>query len=153
MISAYDPGGPGGPSEEEGDICEGDVALPRTGFDEPVSGVVSTSGPGGPCDEEGDVSDGDVAMHRTSFDETVISVVSKISPGGPGDETGSVAGAPGDAIVILSECRDGDRGTLDNIRMWRVSPRSQSRVCCESSHGAMFDEGVFAFDLCPPRMM
>ena len=50
---------------------------------------------------------------------------------------------------MLSECRDSDRGTLDNIRMWWVNPRSESRVCCEPFHGDMFDEGVFAFDLCP----
>ena len=56
-------------------------------------------------------------MHRTGSYETVISVVGIISPGGPGDETGSVVDAPGDAIVMLSECRDSDRGTLDNIRM------------------------------------
>ena len=37
------------------------------------------------------------------------------SPGGPCDETGSVADAPGDAIVVSSECREIDRGTLDNI--------------------------------------
>ena len=43
--------------DEEGDVYEGGVALPRTGSDEPVNSVVSTSGPGGPvgpCDEESD---------------------------------------------------------------------------------------------------
>ena len=112
-------------------------------------------GPGGPCNEEGDVYEGDVAMHWTGSDETVNSVVSIIGPGGPGDGTGSVVDAPGDAIVMLSECRDSDRGTLDNIhvRMWRVNPRSESKVCCEPSHSIIFDEGVFAFDLCPPGMM
>ena len=34
--------------DEEGDVYEGDVALPRTGSNEPVNSVVSTSGPGGP---------------------------------------------------------------------------------------------------------
>ena len=43
--------------DEEGDVDEGDVALTRTGSDEPVNSVVSTSGLGGPggpgglCDE------------------------------------------------------------------------------------------------------
>ena len=37
--------------------------------------------------------------------------------------------------------------------MWRVNPRSESKVCCEPSHIIIFDEGVFAFDLCPPGMM
>ena len=152
VISTFGPGGPRGPCVEEGDVCEGNVALSRTGSDEPVNSVVSTSGPGGPggpCDEEGDAYEGDVAMHRTGSDETVNSVVSTISLGGPSDETGSGA----DAIVTLSECRDCDRGTLDNIRMWRVKPRSESKVCCEPSHSIIFDEGVFTFDLCPPGMM
>ena len=51
--------GPGGPCQEDDDVCEGEVALPRTGSDEPVNSVIRTSrpgGPGGPCDEEGDVS-------------------------------------------------------------------------------------------------
>ena len=79
-------------------------------------------------DEEGDVYEGDVAMHRTGSNETVNSVVSTIRPGGPGDETGSVADAPGDAIVMFSECQDIERGTLDNIRMWQVNPQSESKV-------------------------
>ena len=32
--------------------------------------------------------------------------------------TGSVADAPGDVLVISSECREVDKGTLDTIRMW-----------------------------------
>ena len=64
------------------------VMLPRTGSNEPVHSVVSTSGPGDPCDEEGDVYEGDVAMHPTGSDKTVNNVVSTISPGGPGEETG-----------------------------------------------------------------
>ena len=42
------------------------------------------------------------------------------------DETGSVADVPGDAIVgsALENCREIDRGTLDNIRMWRVGGES-----------------------------
>ena len=51
-------------------------------------------------------------------DEPVNSVVSITGPGGPCDETGSVADTPRDAIVVSSECREIDRGTLDNIRMW-----------------------------------
>ena len=141
---------------EDDDVCEGEVAMPRTSSDEPVNSVVRTSEPGGPrdlCDEEGDVSEGNVAMHRTGSDETVVSAIGTISPRGHSDETGSVAVAPGESIAMLSECWDSDRGTLDNICMWRVNPRSESRVCCEPSHGDMFDEGVFAFDLCPPGMM
>ena len=26
-------------------------------------------------------------------------------------------------------------------------------MCCEPSHSIIFDEGVFAFDLCPPGLM
>ena len=63
-----------------------------------------------------------------------------------------MADAPGDAIVVSPECRKIDQGTLDNIRMWRVNPRSELKVCCEPSHRMIFDEGVFAFDLCPPGM-
>ena len=33
--------------------------------------------------------------------------------------------------------------------MWRVNPRSESKLCCEPSRSTIFDEGVFAFDLCP----
>ena len=51
--------------DEEGDVYEGDVDLPRTGSDELLDmfgySVVSTFGLGGPCDEEGDVYEGDVA--------------------------------------------------------------------------------------------
>ena len=117
---------------EEGDVYEGDVDLPWTGSDEPVNIVVSTSGSGGtggPCDEESNISEGDVAMHQTGSGETVISVVSSISPGGPGDVTGSVADAPRDVIVMLSECRDSDGGTLGKIRMWLGSTPGRSRVC------------------------
>ena len=74
-------------------------------------------GPGGPRKEESDVCESDVTMHRTGSHEPVNSVVSTIATGGPDDETGSVADAPRDAVVMLSECRDSDRGTLDNIRM------------------------------------
>ena len=93
------------------------MPCPWTGSDELVNSVVSTSGPGGPggpCDEEGDVYEGGVALPRTGSDEPVNSVVSTIDPGGPGDETGSVVDTPGDAIVVPSECRKIDRGTLDN---------------------------------------
>ena len=37
--------------------------------------------------------------------------------------------------------------------MYRVNPRSESKVCCGPSPSIIFDEGVFAFDLCPPGMM
>ena len=37
--------------------------------------------------------------------------------------------------------------------MWRVNPQSESKVCCGPSHSIKFDDGVFAFDLCPPGMM
>ena len=130
--------------DDEEDVYEGDVALSRAGSNELVNSVVRASGPGGPgspCNEEGVVSEGNVAMHRTGSDETVVSVVSTISSGGSGDETGSAADAPGDAMIMLSECRDSDRGALDKVRLWRVNPRSKSRVCCEPAHGDMFDEG------------
>ena len=104
VISTFGPGDPGGPCEEQGDVCEGDVALPRSGSDEPVNSVVSTSGPG---DEEGDVYEGDVSMHRTGSDETVNSVVSTDPVSSPGPP-GPMADAPGDAIVMSSECRDSD---------------------------------------------
>ena len=75
--------------DEEGDVCEGDVALPRTGTDEPVDmlgySVVSTFGPGGPggsCDEEGDIYEGDVALSRTGSNEPVNCVVSTSGPSG-----------------------------------------------------------------------
>ena len=103
------PDGPGGPCDEAGDVCEGDVALPRTGYDEPVNSVVSASGLdglGGSCPEEGDVYEGNVALHQTSSDNTVNNVVSTIGPGSSRDETGSVVDAPGDAIVMSSECRE-----------------------------------------------
>ena len=48
---------PGGPCDEEGDVSEGDVALPRTGSDKPVNSVVSTIGPGGPGDAARSVAD------------------------------------------------------------------------------------------------
>ena len=57
--------------DEEGDVYEGDVALPWTGSDEPANSVVSMFGPGGHCDEEGDVYVGDVALPRTGSDEPV----------------------------------------------------------------------------------
>ena len=95
------------------------VMLPCPGSEESVDmlehSVVSTIGPGGPCDDEGDVYEGDVALLRTGSDESVDSVVSTIGPGSPCDETGSVADAPGDAIVVSSECREIDQGTLDSI--------------------------------------
>ena len=93
-------------------------------------------------DEEGDVYEGDVDLYRSGSDEAVHSVVSTISPGGPCDVTGWVADAPGDVIVVSSECRDIDKGTLDSLR-----------ICCGPSHSIIIDEGVFAFDLYPPGMM
>ena len=143
-IRTFGSGGPGGPCQGEDDVCEDDVALPWTGSDEPVHSVVRTSGSGGPCDEEVDVSEGNIAMHRTGSDETVVRVVGTISPGGPGDETGSLADAPRDAIAMLSECWDSDQGTLDNIHRWRVNPRSESRVCCEPSHGFRAIHAIFS---------
>ena len=107
-------------------------------------------------DEEGDVYEGDVALPQTGSDEMVDmlehSVISTIGPGGPCDETGSVADAPGDAIVVSSECRDIDRGTLDSIQMCRVDP-GRSQVCCGPSRSIIFDEGFFAVDVCPLGMM
>ena len=74
--------------DEEGDVYEGDVALPRSGSNELVDtlgySVVSTfgpGGPGGPCDEEGEVYEGDVALPRTGSDEPVNIVVSTIGLG------------------------------------------------------------------------
>ena len=156
VINTSGPGGPGDPCDEKGDVSEDNVAMHWTGSDEIAFSVVRTSGPGGPggpCDEKGDVSEDNVARHRTGSDETVVSVVNIISPGGPDRETGSVADAPGDAMVMLSECRDGDRGTLDNLRMWRDNPRPKSTVCCEPPSGVIFDEGVLVCDVCPAGKM
>ena len=50
--------GPGGPCDEEGEVYEGDVALPGSG--ELVDSVVSTNGPGDPCDETGSGADAPV---------------------------------------------------------------------------------------------
>ena len=104
---------------DESDVCEGDVALPRTGSDEPV----------------------DMLEH---------SAVSTIGPGGSCDDTGSVADAPGDVIVVSSECRDIDRGTLDSIRICRADPQSQSTVCCGPFCSIIFDEGrrLFPAGIC-----
>ena len=59
------------------------------------------------------------------------------------NETGSVADAPGDMIVMSSVCREIDKGTLDKIRMWRVSPQSESKVCYEPFHSV--------YSVIPPR--
>ena len=40
-----------------------------------------------------------------------------------------MADTPRDVIVVSSECWEIDRGTLDNIRMWGVNIRSESKVC------------------------
>ena len=122
-------------------------ALPRTGSDEPVNSVVSTpgpSGPGGLCDVEGDIYEGDVSLYRTNSDKMVNGVVSTIAPGGPSDETGLVADAPGDVIVMSSECQEIDRGILDNMRMWRVNPQLESKVCCVCFHPQCVDCCVFS---------
>ena len=54
--------------DDDGDMHEGDVALPRAGSDKPVDGsgysVISTSGPGGSGQKEEDVCKGDVALPR-----------------------------------------------------------------------------------------
>ena len=82
--------------DEEGDVYEGDVALPRTGSDELVNSVACTSGlvgPGGPRDEAADVCEGDVALPRTGSDEPVNSVVHTSGPDGPDgpcDEDGDI---------------------------------------------------------------
>ena len=60
--------------------------------------------------------------------------------------------APGDVIVVSSECREVDKGTLDQIRMWGVNPRSESKVYCKPFRSIIFGEGVFAFDLFPPGL-
>ena len=74
--------------DEEGDVYEGDVALPRTGSNGSVDmlwySVVNTFGPGGlggPCDEEGDVHEGDVALSRTGSDEMSRSMELLVHPG------------------------------------------------------------------------
>ena len=67
--------------------------------------------------------------------------------------TGSVADAPGDVLVVSSECRDIDRGTLDSIQTCQVDPRSESKVCCGPSRSIIFDDGFFVLDLCIPGMM
>ena len=53
---------------EECDVYEGDVALPRTGSDEPFNSVIRTSPPGsgGPGDEHSDIYGSVVALHWTS---------------------------------------------------------------------------------------
>ena len=128
----------------------------KTGSAEPVNSVVRTSGPdgpGSPCDEDSDIYESAVALHRTGSDQTVNNVVSIVGPGGPGNETGSVADVPGDVIVMSSECWEIDKGTLGKLRMLRVNPQSESKVYYEPSHSITFDEGVFAFGLCPPVLM
>ena len=99
-------------------------------------------------DEDNDIMR--VLLPHTGPDQTVNNVVSTV---GPGNETRSVADAPGDVIVRSSDCREIDKGTLDKLRMWQVKPRSELKVYYESSHSIIFDEGVSAFDLCPPGLM
>ena len=90
----------------------------------------------------GSVCDYDDYFYDGHYDDKPDSVVSTIGTGGPCDETGSVTDAPGDAIVVSSECREVDRETLDSIRVRRVNPRSESKVCCGPSRSIIFDEGV-----------
>ena len=73
---------------EECDAYEGDVALPRTGSDEPFSNsiYISPPGSGGPGDEDSDIYESAVTLHRTGLDHTVNNVVSTVSLGGPCDE-------------------------------------------------------------------
>ena len=73
---------------------------------------------------------GGFAIHQTGSDEIALSVVSTFGLGGPGDETGSVV--DGDAIMMASECRDSERGTLVNIHLWRVNPQLESN--CVMNH-------------------
>ena len=45
-----------------------------------------------------------------------------------GNETGSVTDASGDVMVMSSECREVDKGSLYKIRMWDISPLSELKV-------------------------
>ena len=60
--------------DEEWDVYEGEVALPRTGSDESVNGVARTSGlddPDGPCVEDGHIYESAVyesVLHQTGLD-------------------------------------------------------------------------------------
>ena len=100
------------------------VRLPCPGSSESVDGVARTSGlenPDGSCAEVGQIYESAVALHQTGSDQTFNKVVSIVGPGGPGNETGSVADASRDVIVMSSECREVDNGTLDKIRMWEIN--------------------------------
>ena len=80
VVSTFGLGGPGGPCEEEGDVYEGDVALPRTGSDELVISVVSAIGQGRPCDETGSVADapGDAIIESSESREIDRGTLDKI---------------------------------------------------------------------------
>ena len=130
---------------------EGKLVLPQTGSDEPIDSVVRTTGadvartsglnnPDGSCAEDGQNYESAVALHRTGSDQTYNKVVSIV---GPGNKTGSVTDASGDLIVMSSECREVDEGTLDKIRMWEINPQSELKVHYKPSHGVIFCEGVF----------
>ena len=54
-----------------------------------------------------------------------------------------MADASGDVIVMSSECREVDEGTLDKICMWEINPRSELKVHYKPSHSVIFREGVF----------
>ena len=118
--------------DDEGDVY---VALPRAGFDEPVDGLgyseistFSPGDPGGPCQEEDDVCEDDVALPWTGSDEPIhLGQMARVAP-----------------VMRKVSFR---RVMLDNIL--RVNPGRRRGW----SHGVMFDERVFAFDLCPPGMM
>ena len=113
------------------DVYEGDIVLPRNGFDEPVPGVTPCQtgvkecamhgadivlpqtgsdepAPGVmPCRtgvEKCDIYESVVASCRTGSDQIINNVVSTVDPGGPGHGTGLVMVAPGDVLVMSSEC-------------------------------------------------
>ena len=93
---------------EECDVDGGDDVLPRTGSNEPVPG-------GTPCWAsvmECDIYTSNVALSRTGSDRNVTPAV---GPGGPGPGIGAVTDASGDGLVMSSECRGVDKGTLDVI--------------------------------------
>ena len=93
--------------------------------------------------------------------------------GGPQYDTGEAAETPQD-MVVVSECRDTVRGTLEGDRMCMVDPQSVSEISGDSvrsvsdklvcgqirfpdwrgeKDSVMFKAGAYISNLCPPVMM
>ena len=123
------------------------VRFPCPGSGESVNGGCFSyvDDPDGSCDVDGQHYVSAVALHRTGSDQTFNKVVSIvcISLGGPGYETGSVTDASGDVVVMSSECREVDKGTLDKIRMCKINLWSELKMHYEPYHSVIFREGVF----------